>query len=66
MTQAYVGLALDRGLGAGPCWIWLVDGPIGKSPRDIVLAFLVLFCYCSPAVRTFLRPNLVFQGTIVK
>ena len=29
MTQAYVGLALGRGLGAGPCLIWLVDGPIG-------------------------------------
>jgi hypothetical protein len=29
VTQAYVGLALGRGLGAGPCLIWLVDGPIG-------------------------------------
>jgi hypothetical protein len=29
VTQAYVGLAHGGGLGAGPCWIWLVDGPIG-------------------------------------
>jgi hypothetical protein len=25
VTQAYVGLALGRGLGAGPCLIWLAD-----------------------------------------
>jgi hypothetical protein len=29
VTQAYVGLALGRGLGAGPCLISLFDGPIG-------------------------------------
>ena len=42
MTQAYVGLALGRGLGAGPCLIWLVDGPIGIEERLAVTGLIAL------------------------
>ena len=43
MTQAYVGLALGRGLGAGPCLIWLVDGPIGIEEPLAVTGLIALF-----------------------
>ena len=42
MTQAYVGLALGRGLGAGPCRIWLVDGPTGIEEPLAVTGLIAL------------------------